>query len=183
MAEPIPRFQAAYGSSLQHLVVMIACFSLTGWVALRLSEEATAGRMLLWFVGAAVAHDLILFPIYASADRLLRGALRHSGPADGDGLPPAVHHRMPARAGQPPLRRPSPLNHIRVPALAAGLLFLVYLPGILRQGRETYLAATGQNQQPYLARWLAITATLFLVSGVWYLVRQIRWRRVDASTR
>nr|WTA65530.1 hypothetical protein OHB51_23830 [Micromonospora sp. NBC_00855] len=179
MDKPILRFRAAYGSSLQHLIVMIACFTLTGWVALRIAEEATAGRMLLWFVGAAVAHDLVLFPIYASADRVLRGALGRSG---GEGLPPAVHHPMPARAGQAPLR-PSLLNHVRVPALATGLLFLVYLPGILRQGRETYLAATGQNQQPYLARWLALTATLFLVSGVWYLVRQIRWRRVDGSER
>ena len=70
-----------------------------------------------------------------------------------------------------------------MPGLATGLLFLVYLPGILRQGRETYLAATGQNQHPYLARWLAISATLFLVGGVWYLVRRIRWRRVDGSAR
>ena len=75
MAEPLPRFRAAYGSSPQHLLVMIACFTLAGWVALRIADEATAGRMLLWFVGAAVAHDLVLFPIYASADRVLRGAL------------------------------------------------------------------------------------------------------------
>ncbi|MEU8112292.1 hypothetical protein [Micromonospora sp. NPDC048947] len=182
MAEPLPRFRAAYGSSPQHLVAMIACFTLTGWVALRIAEEATAGRMLLWFVGAAVAHDLILFPIYASADRVLRGALRRSGHAATDGQSPAAHHPLPRRAGHTP-SRPSPLNHIRVPALATGLLFLVYLPGILRQGRETYLAATGQDQHPYLARWLAITATLFLVSGVWYLVWRIRWRRVGGSAR
>ncbi|MGC4864841.1 hypothetical protein ACLQ3B_05335 [Micromonospora sp. DT53] len=178
MAEPLPRFRAAYGSSLQHLVLLIVCFTLTGWVALRIAEEATAGRMLLWFVGAAVAHDLVLFPIYASADRVLRGVLGRSGPAGPDGRSPAAHHSVPGRAGQP-----SPLNHIRVPVLASGLLFLVYLPGILRQGQETYLAATGQNQHPYLARWLVVTAALFLVSGVWYLVRQIRWRRVGGSAR
>ncbi|MEV4766362.1 hypothetical protein AB0J89_27415 [Micromonospora chokoriensis] len=182
MAKSISRFRATYGSSPQHLVVMIACFTLTGWVALRIAEEATAGRMLLWFVGAAVAHDLVLFPIYALADRVLRGALGRSGHAGTDDRSPAAQHSMPGRAGQAPFR-PSPLNHIRVPALATGLLFLVYLPGILRQGTETYLAATGQNQHPYLARWLAITATLFLVSGVWYLVRQIRWRRVAGSAR
>ncbi|MFE9191690.1 hypothetical protein ACFYL6_18970 [Micromonospora sp. NPDC007208] len=182
MTRPILRFQAAYGSSPQHLIVMIACFTLTGWIALRIAEEATAGRMLLWFVGAAVAHDLILFPIYASADRVLRGALGRLGHAGTDGQWPAARHSMPGRAGQAP-SRPSPLNHIRVPALATGLLFLVYLPGILRQGRETYLAATGQNQHPYLVRWLAITATLFLVSGAWYLVRRIRWRRFDGTAR
>ncbi|WP_327034982.1 hypothetical protein [Micromonospora ureilytica] len=175
MGRPLPRLRAAYGSSPQHLVVMIACFTLAGWVALRIADEATAGRMLLWFVGAAIAHDLVLFPIYATADRVLRGALGRSRRPGRDGQSPAAHHSMPGR--------PSALNHIRVPALATGLLFLVYLPGILRQGRETYLAATGQNQHPYLARWLAITATLFLVSGVWYLIRQIRWRRIAGSTR
>ncbi|WP_433134106.1 hypothetical protein ACQPWW_03310 [Micromonospora sp. CA-240977] len=160
---------------------MIACFTLAGWVALRIADEATAGRMLAWFVGAAVAHDLVLFPIYASADRALRGALGRSGHARKSG-PPAGPHWVPGRGGRTP-SRPSPLNYIRVPALAAGLLFLVYLPGILRQGRETYLAATGQNQHPYLARWLALTAALFLVSGGWYVVRRIRWRRDDGVSR
>jgi hypothetical protein len=61
-----------------------------------------------------------------------------------------------------------------VPALAAGLLFLVYLPGILRQGRETYAAATGQDQQPFLARWLLLSAALFLASGALFAIR--RWR-------
>ncbi|MET7949477.1 hypothetical protein [Micromonospora sp. NPDC005324] len=183
MDKPTPRFRAAYGSSHQHLVVMIACFTLTGWVTLRLSEEASAGRMLVWFVGAAVAHDLVLFPIYASADRALRGALGRPGHrARENGVTAGAHHSMPSRAEQAPIG-PSALNHIRVPALASGLLFLVYLPGILRQGRETYLEATGQNQQPYLARWLALTATLFLVSAGWYLVRQLRSRRVGKSRR
>ncbi|MEV4118576.1 hypothetical protein [Micromonospora sp. NPDC049645] len=177
MDRPISRFRAAYGSSPQHLIAMIACFTLAGWVALRIAEEATAGRMLLWFVGAAVAHDLVLFPIYASADRVLRGALGRASHADSQSS--TAHHPVPRRVGQAP-SRPSPLNHVRVPALAAGLLFLVYLPGILRQGRETYLAATGQNQHPYLARWLALTATLFLVSGGWYVARRMRWRRVGS---
>ncbi|MFI6133815.1 hypothetical protein [Micromonospora sp. NPDC051141] len=160
---------------------MIACFALTGWVALRLSQEATAGRMLLWFVGAAVAHDLVLFPIYASADRVLRGTLGR-GHRGEDGLTAGAQRSVPRRAEQASLR-PSALNHIRVPALASGLLFLVYLPGILRQGQETYVAATGQNQQPYLVRWLALSATLFLVSAGWYLVRRFRWRRVGISPR
>ncbi|MDG4780101.1 hypothetical protein O7614_10660 [Micromonospora sp. WMMD961] len=176
MGNTVPRFRAAYGSSPLHLAAMIGCFTLTGWVALRIAEEATAGRMLLWFVGAAVAHDLVLFPVYASADRVLRGALGRSDRTGTDGRPPDRHHPMPPRTGRAPAR-PSPLNHIRVPALATGLLFLVYLPGILRQGRETYLAATGQNQHPYLARWLALSVTLFLLSGGWYVVRRARWRR------
>jgi len=143
------RFRAVYGARLWHLLVLFGAFALTGWVALRLAGEPAAPRMAVWFVGAVVAHDLVLFPIYASVDRVLLGATR---------------------------RAPLPLNHIRVPALAAGLLFLVFLPGILRQGRPTYLAATGQDQQPYLWRWLGISCALFVISGLWYAARVVRRR-------
>ncbi|HEX7746017.1 MAG TPA: hypothetical protein VF462_12235 [Micromonosporaceae bacterium] len=60
-----------------------------------------------------------------------------------------------------------------MPALASGLLFLVFLPGILRQGRATYLATAGQDQQPYLGRWLAISVAFFVASGVAYAARII----------
>ncbi|WP_319459605.1 hypothetical protein [Micromonospora sp. RTP1Z1] len=158
MRDVAVRFRAAYGAPGRHLLLLVGCFAVAGWVALRLAGEATAGRMLLWFVGAAIAHDFVLFPIYGSADRALRAAVgeRRARPASG----------------------PSLLNHLRVPALAAALLFLVYLPGILRQGRETYLAATGQDQQPFLARWLLVSAALFLASGVLYAYR--RWRARNA---
>ncbi|WP_200212981.1 hypothetical protein [Micromonospora coerulea] len=151
------RFRAAYGASGWHLLLLVGCFAVAAWVALRLAGEATAGRMLLWFVGAVVAHDLVLFPMYAAADWALRTAVRErrARPASG----------------------PSLLNHLRVPALAAALLFLVYLPGILRQGRETYLAATGQDQQPFLARWLLASGALFLASGIRYAFRRWRARR------
>jgi hypothetical protein len=157
MRDVTARFRAAYGAPGRHLMLLVGCFAVAGWVALRLAGEATAGRMLLWFVGAAIAHDFVLFPVYASADRALRAAVgeRRARPAAG----------------------PSLLNHLRVPALAAALLFLVYLPGILRQGRATYLAATGQDQQPFLARWLLVSAALFLASGVLYGLRRWRARR------
>jgi hypothetical protein len=149
MADRRDRFRDWYGARLWHLLVLVAAFALTGWVALRLAGEPAALRMAIWFVGAVVAHDLVLFPVYALVDRALRGATRGN---------------------------PSALNHIRVPAVASGLLFLVFLPGILKQGRPTYLAATGQDQQPYLGRWLAISLALFLISGLWYAARAIRRR-------
>ncbi|WBB68062.1 hypothetical protein [Micromonospora sp. WMMD812] len=160
MADPTARLRAGYGAGPRHLLVLLLCFVVTGWVALRLAGEATAGRMLLWFVGAVIAHDLVLFPIYATVDRALRGAVG------------AV--RGPARLAL--------LNHIRVPALAAGLLFLVFLPGILGWGGDTYRAATGQERMPYLVRWLAVTAVLFLASAV---LGAIRWalRRVGRPAR
>ena len=65
--------------------------------------------------------------------------------------------------------RPVPLiNHVRVPALGAGLTLLMFWPGIVRQGEATHLAATGLDQAPYLGRWLALSALLFAASAVIY---------------
>ncbi|MGS2616601.1 hypothetical protein ACVCAH_19045 [Micromonospora sp. LZ34] len=153
MTEVRSRFRATYGAGGRHLLLMATAFAVTGWVALRLAGEPTAGPMLVWFVGAVVAHDLVLYPVYALADRVLR------------------------RAARPPTAGPSLVNHVRVPALAAALLFLVHLPGILRQGRPTYLAATGQDQQPFLGRWLLVSGVLFLASGAVYALRRLRARR------
>jgi hypothetical protein len=58
-----------------------------------------------------------------------------------------------------------------VPALGAGLTLLVFLPGIIEQGAGTYLAATGQTQDPFLGRWLLLTAAMFTVSGGIYAIR------------
>ena len=69
------------------------------------------------------------------------------------------------------------VNHVRIPALAAGLTLLMFLPGIIEQGSRTYLAATGQTQEPFLGRWLWLTAALFGVSAVIYAVRLVRARR------
>ncbi|PYC63860.1 hypothetical protein C7C45_31035 [Micromonospora arborensis] len=146
------RLHARYGAAPWHLVVVTAAIVLAGWVALRLADEATFGRMLLWFVGAAIAHDLVLFPVYASTDRVLRALVRG---------------------------RVTLLNHLRFPALGTALLFVVYSPGILRLGETTHEAATGQDQRPYLPRWLLLSATLFLLSGVTYLLR--RRRQVSAQ--
>lgn len=157
MREVGARFRAVYGANLRQLLLLVGAFTVTGWIVLRLAGEPTAGRMLLWFVGAAIAHDFVLFPVYALADRALR------------------------RAVDAPLSRPSLLNCLRFPALASGLLFLVYLPGILGQGRETHLAATGLDRQPYLTRWLLVSATLFLLSGAWYALCRRRRSRPDSS--
>ncbi|PZF94738.1 hypothetical protein [Micromonospora deserti] len=155
MGERGGQLRAGYGAGPRHLLVLLACFTVTGWVVLRLAGEATAGRMLLWFVGAVIAHDLVLFPVYATVDRALRRVFRVGARATGVG-------------------RPSALNHVRVPALAAGLLFLVFLPGILGLGGQTRLAATGHEPHPYLGRWLAVSGLMFLLSAVGYALRRLR---------
>ncbi|MBQ1076195.1 hypothetical protein KBX06_24000 [Micromonospora sp. C31] len=149
-------FRRHYGAAPWHLLLLLGCFAVTGWIALRLAGEATAGRMLLWFVGAVIAHDLFLFPLYALVDRALRAAMAGTG-------------------------RRSALNHVRVPALASGLLLLVYLPSILGLGGDTYTAATGLTPQPLLARWLVASAAIFAVSAVLYALRRGATRKVIFS--
>jgi hypothetical protein len=109
--------------------------------------------MLVWFAAAIVGHDLVLFPLYAAVDRLL------------------VRIGSAARV----------VNYLRVPLAGAGLTFLLFLPGIIRQGRPTFEAATGQDQQPYLARWLLLCAVLFAGSAAVYLGRRARPGRQRAT--
>ncbi|WP_328416033.1 hypothetical protein OG470_25160 [Micromonospora sp. NBC_00389] len=160
MTELAARLRTGYGAGPRHLIVVTAAIVLAGWVALRLAGEATAGRMLLWFLGAVIAHDLVLFPVYATADRMLRAVVR-----------PGTDRRV------------ALLNHVRVPVLASALLFLVFAPGILRLGESTHLAATGQDQRPYLARWLLLSAALFLLSALTYAIRALAGRRQVSPKR
>lgn len=143
-----------YGSGPWHLLILIAGFALLGYVVAT-GKPVTLWNthvwwqsIIVWFAAAIVAHDLVLFPIYALLDRLLsRSVVR---------LPP---------------RRVPVINHIRVPALGAGLTLLVFLPGIIKQGAATYSAATGQTQDPFLGRWLLLTSAMFGVSAAIYAVR------------
>lgn len=161
MPDPVTRTVRAYGASPLHLLALLASFALAGYAVAHLIHESTFVRILIWFLAAVIGHDLILFPLYALADRSLTGALRGLWPRRGTST------------------RVSPLNYIRIPALGTGLLFLVFLPGIIRQGQSTYHAATGQTQQPFLDRWLLLTAAMFILSAVAYAVR-LRGKRPSA---
>jgi hypothetical protein len=108
----------------------------------------------VWFLAAIIGHDLVLFPLYALADRSLTAALA------------AMRNR---RAGPSP--RVSPLNYLRVPTLAAGLSLLLFFPGIIQQGKATYSAATGQSQEPFFGRWLLLVAALYGFSALAYATR------------
>ena len=132
------------GAPPAQLALLVACLGLAAYAAFFLLGDPALLRMLVWFAGAAVVHDLVLFPLYAAADRALVGAA----------------------CGRVPL-----INHVRVPALGAGLTLLMFWPGIVRQGEATHVAATGLDQEPYLGRWLLLAAVLFGASGLVYLVR------------
>lgn len=150
------RFAEIYGSRPLHLLTMLCGFALLGYL-LATFKPATLWNfgtwwqsIAVWLAAAVIAHDLLLFPLYALADRALF-----------------------ARIGRAPAGLPniSARNHIRVPALGAGLTLLIFLPGIIQQGAPTYHAATGQTQQPFLGRWLLLTAAMFAVSAICYTTR------------
>jgi hypothetical protein len=149
-------FHDIYGSYPSHLLTMAAGFALLGYVVATVkpmtlwNPHSWWQSIAVWFAAAVIAHDLLLFPIYALADRILW-----------------------ARAGRRPGRhlRVSVRNYLRIPALGSGLALLVFLPGIIGQGASTYLAATGQTQQPFLGRWLLLTAAMFGTSAIVYLMR------------
>ncbi|TFV61383.1 hypothetical protein E4P42_00325 [Mycobacterium sp. PS03-16] len=151
-------FGRAYGSHPLHLLTLIAGFALGGYAVLTLGPPALWNpkvwwqSIVVWFAAAIILHDLVLFPLYALADRAL-----------------SVTQRIPVRV---PV-----LNYLRVPALGSVLTLLVFLPGIIEQGAPAYVAATGQTQEPFLGRWLMLTGAMFFVSAVVYAIRLAAARR------
>jgi hypothetical protein len=157
------RWSRAYGASGWHLALMLASLAVVAYVVATLGLTALWDpdvwwqSIVVWFVGAVVLHDLVLFPAYALADRLLtRGRSRSSA---------AV-----------PL-----VNYVRVPTLAAGLTLLLFFPGILRRGGSTYANATGLDQDPFLLRWLLLAGAGYLLSALLYAVARVRHRGAIAS--
>jgi hypothetical protein len=162
MRTALDRFRSVYGSNPLHLLTLIAGFALFGYVLTTVKPVTLWNpntwwqSILIWFAAAIVAHDLVLFPLYALVDRTL---------VAGSRIRPRTEASVPA------------LNYIRVPALGAGLTLLVFLPGIIEQGAFTYWAATGQTQEPFLGRWLLLSAAMFGFSAVAYGVRLMLSRR------
>jgi hypothetical protein len=144
-----------YGAHPSQLPLMLAAGALAGYAVLHLAGDPAWPRMLLWFAAAVIGHDLVLFPLYTAADGLLVRTLR----------------------------RWRAVNYVRVPALASLLTLVLFLPGIIRQGADTYLAATGLTQQPFLGRWLVLVAAFFVTSAVVFGVRRFLDVRRRGDTR
>lgn len=159
-------FSRYYGAHPLHLLTMLAGFALLGYVLIALRPAALWNpdtwwqSVAVWFAAAVIAHDLVLFPLYALADAVI-------------GRLPRIGRKQSKVAVR---------NYIRVPALGAGLTLLVFLPGIIEQGADTFQAATGQTQQPFLGRWLLLVAALFAGSAASYAARLFLMRRRVAET-
>jgi hypothetical protein len=132
------------GSPL-HLLLAACSFALAGYAGVRLLADDWFG-VALWFVGAALLHDLVLLPLYASADRALVRGLRVAG--RGEWIP-----------------------YVRVPAALSGMLLLVWFPLISGSVARRYRSATGLSADGFAARWLLITAVLFGASALLLAVR------------
>ncbi|MFD5468747.1 hypothetical protein ACFWIQ_39010 [Kitasatospora sp. NPDC127059] len=143
-----------YGAGPLHLLALLASLALTGYAVERLVAVRPLA-VVLWFIGAAVVHDLILLPLYSLADLSARSVLRHRA------------ERAPAVDW---------INFLRVPVFLSGLLLLVWFPLILGLSAP-YPGATGLSEGVYLGRWLAITGVLFGASGVALALRLRRVRR------
>jgi hypothetical protein len=159
-----------YGDRLFHLIVVLTALALGAYTISVLGVRNLFNptvwwqSIAVWFAVAVIGHDLILFPVYTLADRLLSGPRRA----------PVAYRGTIAR--NPPMRIPL-TNYLRIPTLAAALLLLIFLPGIIEQGAPTYRAATGLTQAPYLSRWLLLTAAFFDASTVCYTIRTLLRQR------
>lgn len=134
-------------------LAVLLSFALAGLAVAIVAGDPLWPWMLVWFAAAVVGHDLVLSPLAAGADRALRAVLA---------------------------RRPRPrvpvVNHVRVPALGAALTFLMFFPGIVRQGEPVVLGQTGLDQGPFLGRWLLLVAGMAVASALVYGLRVLTRR-------
>ncbi|WP_432215775.1 hypothetical protein [Streptomyces hygroscopicus] len=160
---PVKGLRARYGASPLHLLLVLCSFFLAVYAGVRLLKGDTLG-VLIWFVGAALLHDLVFLPLYTATDRVVQRLFRHrrrtanpSGPLAAGGI-----------------------NYVRVPAFVALLLLLVWYPLILQRvpGFSLY---TGLPSGQFWDHWLLITAALFAASAVCLLVAL--WRTHRARPR
>lgn len=154
----VKAFRRRYGASPWHLAGHLAALGVAAYALSRvLDPRYSRGlNVVVWLVGAAVVHDLVLVPAYSLLDAVARRASRRRAP----GAVPVI-------------------NHLRFPAAVSGALLLVYFPLVFATADGNYLRATGHHVSGYGVRWLALTGALFAVSGLAYLVR-IRARRARA---
>ncbi|MCD2192304.1 hypothetical protein LQ327_02695 [Actinomycetospora endophytica] len=143
-----------YGENPLHLLAMVGCFALVGYAVTFVFPGPSALALGIWFAGAVIGHDLILYPLYAFADQ------------------PLVVLRWARRRVLP--RRPAlvpAINHVRAPVLGAAVLGLIYFPTISQRGDAAFTFASGHSMVGEYANWLLITGVLFLGSAVIYAIR------------
>ena len=148
------RFATLYGAGPGHLAVLLLSVAVAGYAASIVAGDPLWPWMAVWFVAAVVGHDGVLSPLAAGGRHRAAGC-------------PALPSPRPARPT---------VNYVRVPALGAALTFLMFLPGIIRQGEPVVVGQTGLDQSPFLGRWLLLVAAMAAVSALVYGVRRLTRR-------
>ena len=147
-------FRRWYGANPLHLLAMLGCVLLSDYAAVRLLHVKPIG-VAIWFVGAIVGHDLVLFPLYVLADRSVMAVFRHRPPK----LPTVPW-----------------INYLRVPTVLSVLLLLIWFPLIFRIPSH-FPRTTDLSLNPYLGHWVAITGVLYLLSAAAFALRLRPGRR------
>jgi hypothetical protein len=146
-----------YGAGPIHLLAVLVTFAIAAYgLSHALDLTRNPDRVVLWLGGSIVAHDLVLFPVYA-----VLGAIAAAALVGG------TRSRL----------RIAALNHLRVPALLSGLLLLVWFPLVGDRGERSFMRVSGLSKDVYFGRWLLITAVLFGGSALLFLLRLRRLTR------
>jgi hypothetical protein len=153
------RFRSLYGDSPLHLLAVIASFAIAGYAFLRIVDNPSALGTLVWFAGAAIAHDLIAFPLYS-----VLNLIAHRG-IEGPDEAREERRRVPL------------INHVRIPAFFSLLALLMFFPLILGLDAANYEKDAGLSGDVFLTRWLGLCAALFLGSALIYALRLRRAAR------
>ena len=101
-----------YGAHPLHLLAHVAVFGASAYAIVQILDGGFVESFLVWFLGAALLHDLVFLPLYSVLDR-----------AAGRSLGSAI-------------------NYLRAPVVLSALLLLVYFPLILVRADGNYLRST-----------------------------------------
>lgn len=161
-------FKNFYGLGLLYLLVMVFGFVLLGYIVvivrfLVLWNQVIWWQLIVvWFVVVVVVYDLLLYLFYVLVDWIL---VRLVGRCDVLVFCCCLELLV--------------CNYIWILVLVVGLMLLVFLFGIIRQGVLIYLDVIGQMQELFLGRWLLFIVVVFGISVVvyviWLVVVYVRW--------
>lgn len=151
-----PLFRRVIGAGPLHFLALLAGLAFAGYLVWTVLPAPEGLRILIWVAGAAVIHDLIVWPLYALADRAAR----------------ALQSRVPRGLPTVPW-----INHIRVPVVLSAMMLVVSWPLVIRHSEASYHLASGLTEHPFLGRWLLLSGSTFAASAVVYATRMIRAAR------
>ena len=77
------RIRRHYGASAGHLVALLVGGAIAAYAVTRVPDLGTLGSIALWFGFLLIAHDLLLFPVYAAVDNAAAPATAEVGHTTG----------------------------------------------------------------------------------------------------